>query len=582
MFVGHWLLPLGVAAIAWTAVIGTLDSSGAVPWLGEGPGLTLDETFNVQMGVYHVRMVREYGLALLSVDSIREIFGAEVYNPDHPPLGRILIGLAHELTWPVFKPDVPAGAVAVTCGRAASAYGFAATVLLVGWMTSRWYGLGAGLIAAISLVLMPRLFAHAHIAALETLIGFAYVAAVLQIAERWTKPPRPSWKTAALSGVLFGLALLTKIQAILLPVPIVLWALWHWRLRAIGPLAVFGVVGASVFFVGWPWLWLDPVAHVSEYLGRTTDRLTLYCWYMDHKWADTDVPWHYPLVMFAVTVPIGLHALGVLGLCGLGQCPEESRRTPEEELQISDFRFAIPNLQFAILRQTLTRCAHRDSARQNLLALNVFWPLAFFALPGITVYDGARLFLMVFPLWGVFIGRGGQLLWKRLAVRWNPRRATVAIGLLLALQSYGTIAMHPVQLSYYNLLVGGLRGASRLGFEVTYWGDSVTRSLLREVEPEWADGPVYVAPVLHPFQLQELHTQTPELHVTLTPFDEARAWNVRRLLINRRRADSWRSLTPEPPNSRLRAEVKREGVQLSGFYEIERGTFGEEPPGPLF
>ncbi len=537
----HWLLPLLVAAAACLAVIGTLDSSGAVPQLGEGPGLTLDETFNVQMGVYHVRAAREYGFGLLSFESMREIFGADVYNPDHPPLGRVLIGLAHELSWPLLNPNVPADSVAVTCGRVASACGFALTIFLVGWMASRWYGRTAGLIAAASLAIMPRMFSHGHIASLETFIGLFYTAVVLSTADRWQGDRQPAWRAVIVSGVLLGLALLTKIQAILLPIPIALWALWYWRWRAILPVLAFGTIGVIVFFLGWPWLWLDPVAHLGEYFGRTTERLTLYCWYLGQKWADTDVPWHYPLVMFAVTVPVGLHGLGLWGLLG----------------------------------DRVSVTSDKLSRIHSLIALNVFWPLAFFALPGITVYDGTRLFLMVFPLWAVLIGRGGQLLMGALASRWNRRLATMVMAAFLAAQSYGVVVLHPVQLSYYNLLAGGLRGASRLGFETTYWGDSVTRSLLEQVGPEEEGAPVFVAPVLHPFQLKELQAQTPHLLGPFAPFDETRAANVRRLLVFRRRADSWPTLTPNPPRSRLRAEVSREGVQLSGFYEIERGAFGE-------
>ncbi len=565
--VRHWLLPLFVATFAWLAVIGTLDSSGAVPRLGEGPGLTLDETFNVQMGVYHVRAAREYGFGLLSFESMREIFGADVYNPDHPPLGRVLIGLAHELSRPLLAPDVPADSVAVTCGRTATACGFALTIFLVGWTASRWYGRTAGLVAALSLLLMPRMFAHGHIASLETFVGLFYSATVLYTADRWEGAGKPAWRAVIVSGVLLGLALLTKIQAILLPIPIAVWALWYWQWRAVLPILVFGTTGVLIFFVGWPWLWLDPVAHLSEYFGRTTERLTLYCWYMNQKWADTDVPWHYPLVMFATTVPVGLHALGLWGVLGDRASGFVLRRSEKAD---DDNR----NLQ----NEPRTATSDKLSRVHSLIALNVFWPLAFFALPGITVYDGTRLFLMVFPLWAVLIGRGGQFLGDALAARWNRRLATMAVAAFLAAQSYGVIAMHPVQLSYYNLLVGGLRGASRLGFEVTYWGDSVTRSLLQQVEPEVAGGPVFVAPVLHPFQLKELQAQTPNLRAPLAPFDENDAANVQRLLVFRRRADSWPTLTPAPPHSRLRAEVTREGVQLSGFYEVKRGAFGGSPP----
>ncbi len=387
-----WTLPLLVAILAGAAIVVTLDSSGAVPWLGEGPGLTLDETFNVQMGIYHVRALQEYGLGILHPDSLREVFGDRAYNPDHPPLGRLLIGIAHELTYPLLRPDVPEGQVAVTCGRVASALVFAATILLIGTVTTRWYGRIAGLIAALSLLLMPRLFAHSHLAALETSLGLMYCATVLFVAARW-RGTRIRERDAALAGVLLGLTLLTKIQGILLPIPIALWALWHWRGRAVLPLLIFGMTGVAVFFLGWPWLWLDPPAHLAEYLGRTTNRQVLYCWYMNHKWADVDVPWHYPVVMFAVTVPLGLNLLGVLGALRGWR---------------SGFDLRCSNNMLPATRNQHADRRSPSSDPAGFVLLNVVWPLVFFALPGITVYDGTRLFLMVFLLWGVLIGRGGR------------------------------------------------------------------------------------------------------------------------------------------------------------------------------
>ncbi len=36
---------------------------------------------------------------------------------------------------------------------------------------------------------------------------------------------------------------------------------------------------------------------------------------------------------------------------------------------------------------------------------------------------------------------------------------------------------HPHQASYYNELIGGVRGATRAGFETTYWGDGFRDAL---------------------------------------------------------------------------------------------------------
>lgn len=530
------LLPALVTVMGWVAVVGTLGPAGTFPTLPEGPGLTLDEPFNVQQGVYLVEAVRAYGLGLLHPDSLQEVFGNPAYLPDHPPMGRAWIGLFHHATGRFLPAGEPATELPDVFARAriASATAYALCVLAVGAAAAFWYGRAAGVAAAVSMLLMPRLFAHAHLASLETVLNLTYVLAVLCVAGVWSRTPAPAARQAAWTGAVFGAALLTKIQAILLPVPIAVWAVWHWRGRALKPLLVWGLTGLAVFFLGWPWLWLDPVDHLTEYLGRTTERVTLYTWYFGTRYADTAVPWHYPFVMFLATVPVGLHALGIAGLFSGDEPAWKGRR------------------------------------EQCLLACLLF-PLLVFAVPGVPVYDGARLFLMVFPLWAVFAGRGGAFVLDRLCRKFSSAWAIGLLSVFLALQSYGTIFLHPCQLSYYNLLTGGLRGAERLGLEPTYWGDSVTRSLLRRtVETVPRGATVHVSPVLHQMQLETLRDQSPLLRrhdVTLEPFDPSVTTDAEYLLLFRRKADLPPPLRESPPD-RLLAAVRREGVLLAGLYEL--------------
>jgi hypothetical protein len=540
-----------VALLAGVLVMATLDAAGDYPSLFEGPGITLDESFNVQMGVYQWRVLKEYHLALLHPDSIQEVFGpGSNYNPDHPPLGRVWLGFWHDLTEWLFPPrDHPANESGVRfvtdCARVGSVIAFALTVLLIGLCAQRWYGRAAGVTAALSLVLMPRVFGHAHLASLETCMNLTYSAGIAAMAHWWSvcdvdsrKPGVVSVRTAALTGILFGLALLSKMQAILIPPVVGLWALWHWRVRAIKPLFVFGLVGFAVFFIGWPWLWLDPLANLREYFARTTQRAVLHCYCFGQVWADKDVPWLYPFVMFAVTVPVGLHALGLLGVMGQGR----AWRQPREQL---------------------------------LLAATLL-PLMLFAWPGVAVYDGERLFLVSFPIWSLLIGRGAAVLLEFLRTNaelgvW-PNCATaqarrLVLASLLAFQSVGLIVMQPCHLSYYNLLVGGLWGADRLGFERTYWGDSLTRSTLAAVsESVGPGGTVVVQPVLHQFQLRELLTQSPILRrqqIRLLTAAEAELLAARGLSFERlvfvRKADlppaMWNPERPQPRNTLIKSGV---------------------------
>ncbi len=549
----HGLLPACIALAGWLAVLWTNDGVGESPAAPGGPGLTVDEIFNIDSGVSQWRSLVNEGSALWTLDRAKQVFGHRSYNPDHPPLGRLAIGLAHDLGWtltPRNQADVPYSLLAA---RTAPATAFALTVLLVGFVTSRWYGPLAGTIASVSLMLMPRVFGHAHFAALETFVGFFFTATVLYVASFWnpdrakTAPPRPRpampWKAVLLGGVLFGLTLLTKIQAVLLPIPIGLWSLWHWRWRAIPMMLLFGVTGLLVFFVGWPWLWLDPVAHFGEYLGRSTDRISLDCYYLGQEYTDRNVPWHYPFVMFAVTVPVLLHGLGIWGSWHLCRGAQGSEKPVQTE-------------------------------KARLVFHTCLFPLIFFAIPGITVYDGVRLFLVSYPLWAVLIGLGGSCLFQALTARTKTWIASTLLTMLLASQSAGLFLMTPAWLSYYNAMTGGLYGANSLGMEPTFWRDSITRDLLEEMVESLPPGTtVYLAPVLHPANQWDLELLSPLLKehgLRMDAYDDQDpSKSMRYVLVYRRHADSWDKLEPEPPGAKRLAEVRRCGVQLAALYDLD-------------
>ncbi|MDZ7618864.1 MAG: hypothetical protein U1E05_17810, partial [Patescibacteria group bacterium] len=350
-----------------------------------------------------------------------------------------------------------------------------------------------------------------------------------------------------LAGVVWGLAMLVRLHGVLLLPPIALWLGWHcgafrhlpWRKAVTGGLVPLRLRWASAWFLagvttlvlGWPWLWLDPARNLSRYLLSGAGRHAVHVYYLGQVWADRDVPWHYPLLMFAWTVPLGLLALGICGWA-------------------------------AWLRHPIGRCdALPDGIRGDfgLIALAGSFLLVVFAWPGVPVYDGVRLFLPVFPLWAVFAGLGAKWLsrcWReadgpgvggrdrRGLGRPLPHAARVGvIGLVVLLQGSGLILYHPCQTSYYNLLAGGLRGAECLGLEVTYWGDAVRESLLAEAARRAPGQPVLYGPNLAPFQAPAVAMSSPSLATSETAivgWDDARpetASECRYALVYRRRAD---------------------------------------------
>jgi hypothetical protein len=294
--------------------------------------------------------------------------------------------------------------------------------------------------------------------------------------------------------------------------------------RALAAVAAWAATGFALFVAGWPWLWYDSVPRLLGYWGTGVGRVAIRVQYFGRVYADRDVPWHYPWFYFAATVPIGLHALGVLGL----------------------------------IRGLRRR---RDDPSPLLLAGSIGVFLVLFSTR-VPVYDGERLFLLVFPLWSILIGLGFASAWSASGGRTRRRWA---LGAFVLVQGYGVVALHPFGLSYYNALVGGLPGAERLGLELTYWGDAVDRVLLdRLVREVPQDDPAALVPTLYPGQ-GALTTTRAMFRRGLVLQDEDAAPRVPWIVVYRRTA-YW--------NPELRARLarnppafarSRQGVWLSGI-----------------
>jgi len=170
------------------------------------------------------------------------------------------------------------------------------------------------------------------------------------------------------------------------------------------------------------------------------------------------------------------------------------------------------------------------------------------------------------------VGRGSLQMRDWLQRRFSRPVSRWLFILFFALQGYGVIALSPCSLSYYNLLVGGTRGAEHLGFETTYWGDSLTRDFLQTVVRQVSQGAtIDVTPVLYQFQLDEMLRQSPILRgrgIQLRPFEDKNIEQIRYVMFFHRRADLSELLHSSPPQARLLAEVRRQGVQLAAAYEL--------------
>ncbi|MBC7966957.1 MAG: glycosyltransferase family 39 protein, partial [Fuerstia sp.] len=297
-----------ISAVSFVAALllsSMLVDHGTVEDRLRGPGLTIDESFNIEQGVYLVDALVQHGPLIFLPSEAKKVFGSPKYNPDHPPLGRIVLGVAHYLTaWCI--PGSESTAYNVPAARLGSCLAFAMTVLLLTEFCQRRYGWATAVCVAILMISTTCLIGHARLAALESTTNLAWVAALLPLLAWWTDARPPSTLRACISGVFWGLLLLTKVQGILLPPVVLLWAAWQYRWHGLRPLLCWSVCGAIVFLFAWPWLWSNPIHNLQQYLGRSPNRSILYCWYFGERFADKQVPWHYPFVITLFTLPFGV------------------------------------------------------------------------------------------------------------------------------------------------------------------------------------------------------------------------------------------------------------------------------------
>ncbi|MGV2333948.1 MAG UNVERIFIED_CONTAM: hypothetical protein LVR18_07460 [Planctomycetaceae bacterium] len=190
------------AACSAAALVNPGLSHSSLP---NGPGLTLDESFNIDQGVRLARAFGEYGPLLWLPENAAKVFSKPEHLPDHPPLGRFILGTAHEwFGWLV--PGVGQAAYNVAATRLGSALAFGLTVLLLTEFCRQHFNPPTAISTALLLAGTPVLVGHARLAALETCTNLAWTTALVPLLAWWTKAKPPSTTQALLTGGLLGTA----------------------------------------------------------------------------------------------------------------------------------------------------------------------------------------------------------------------------------------------------------------------------------------------------------------------------------------------------------------------------------------
>ena len=353
----------------------------------------------------------------------------------------------------------------------------------------------AGLLAALILIGLPRIFGHSLIYGMDMPMAFMGLLTVFCFIKGLENK---YW--SLLTGFCLGLALLTKINAVLLPIVFLFWPLFVIVLRyfCLGrnrPGQVRSGVGASrlidilkqakwnflsIFFVSplvmfclWPRLWYHPVTLIKAYFLNKIDRMVIPVYYLGQQYTQDYAPWHYPLVLILFTVPVVILVLFAMGVFSY------SRNITENiEENLNENKAADKERNKDEQGNGGVKLTKRNRNEIGLLILLCFDLQLFLAiLPGVPKYDGVRLFLNIFPFMALVAGWGADWLWSKF-------KTTKNMAMIIAVSSFAVLFIVPLYqskpfyLSYYNELAGGIKGAKKIGLETTYWGETCNDDIL--------------------------------------------------------------------------------------------------------
>lgn len=350
---------------------------------------------------------------------------------------------------------------------------FAATgAVAFHWIRVR-YSASAAVVMLAALLGNPRLFVHAQLMSVDTLIGCLWLLASLALSGS-----RDNWRRAALFAVLAGVGLTSKATFWFAVPAWILWGLCQhpkelWRaavcLATVTPLTAYGLS---------PMWWSSPIDGCTGYLMALTSGTwtwhigTYYLGDIYQTESTGPVPWHSVIVLTAVTTPIWILVLGAVGTIRSLRC-------------------------------------WRDTSDDGLLWLvcGVTLPLLCM-LPNTPCHDGPRQYRTLFFFLPLLAASGFEVLRLSFLTRTScdttsrrVRLEAAVVAVVIGITVWPVIRMHPGQLSYYNAFAGGLSGASepvqvsrslpeqnRPLFEVAYWWTVLNDEAIDEIQSHLHEG----------------------------------------------------------------------------------------------
>lgn len=255
----------------------------------------------------------------------------------------------------------------------------------------------------------------------------------------------PAWHVVG--GILWGLALASKFNAVYVPL---IWGMWQLiqikgqknRMKSLTTVVFQGVtvvcVGLITTFTVWPYLWIDPIGKLTQVAAYFTSVGRGYRIFWDGIYyvvGAGESLWWYPLANFFLVTPLPLLIAGLVG-----------------------FFVGILSLAGYILKRKIVP-SPVSTRMGSLILIWMTLPLLRIILPNAAFYDGIRHFLEILPAFVLLGGVGAEFIGKWLAVilsgHTGIRSVAVLSGLSLACivyLSYINGTYFPYSTGYYNAL----------------------------------------------------------------------------------------------------------------------------------
>ncbi len=393
------------------------------------------------------------------------------YNPEHPVLMKTAFALSYR------GADLSRGLAGHSLSMRLPAMALGALLISLVFLfafelTGSWAG---SLAAALSMALMPRFFFHSHLTCFDvpiTTIWFAVMYA-------WWKSWRSTgWAWGA--GILWGVALITKLNAFFIPFAVV----GHWfiaraswfridtgerglRVPAM-PLAFFTMasVGPAIFYLGWPRHWFDTFGRIGSYLSFHLKHEHYYVYYFGENLWEPPFPADFPFVMTATTTPLVILLAFAFGVAVCLWRSVSARRRGEPF--------------FADERAT-----------GAFLAINILLPFLIIARPSTPVFGGIKHWFTALPFMMLVLAVGVEAMIAELSRVMPKSRPLIAAAVVAAIAlpaAVATATSHPAGTGYYNAAVGNFTGAADRRAMRQFWGYAAREVLpwLNENLPERA------------------------------------------------------------------------------------------------